>query len=426
MRSILLTVLGSSLLLANPLEAATNACTFPTGSGVENLSSKILTGYYGWDSSGNILQGSLANHGAFNAATTSLTTAGYITSIEGLSLSQVCSTAQLFGQAGTADCSSSPVISITGSLSWGATTESSKTITLSVASSGTSVARLTFTGAGSGSFRVESIAGVTLNTLASAIGTQFIALDSVAQPSKTMRIKALYSAGSEKTMTLSVTDSSGNTQSKSVDATISGPSTTNMVLWLKADAGVTYDGSNRISSWTDQSGQGHDATQSTTDEKPLYVSNAVNSQPGIRFDGSNDYLTVSGTFAIAQVFVVFKSMTSTFNTYGAILGVSGGGDRLFAFEIGQTYFHWNPFPTAVWKNGTSLSSPFNLTTLTNYMSLTVNTYASAVTQAFYIARLQSGAYFGNFEIAEIIGYSSENSAETRQNIESYLASKYGL
>ena len=115
-----------------------------------------------------------------------------------------------------------------------------------------------------------------------------------------------------------------------------------------------------------------------------------------------------------------------FCTYGAILGVSGGGDRLFAFEIGQTYFHWNPFPTAVWKNGTSLSSPFNLTTLTNYMSLTVNTYASAVTQAFYIARLQSGAYFGNFEIAEIIGYSSENSAETRQNIESYLASKYGL
>ncbi len=424
MRSILLTVLGSSLLLANPLEAATNACTFPTGSGVENLSSKILTGYYGWDSSGNILQGSLANHGAFNAATTSLTTAGYITSIEGLSLSQVCSTAQLFGQAGTADCSSSPVISITGSLSWGATTESSKTITLSVASSGTSVARLTFTGAGSGSFRVESIAGVTLNTLASAIGTQFIALDSVAQPSKTMRIKALYSAGSEKTMTLSVTDSNGNTQSKSVDATISGPSTTNLVLWLKADAGVTYDGSNYVSTWADQSGQGHDATQSTTGEKPLYVSNAVNSQPGIRFDGSNDYLTVSGSFAIAQVFVVFKSMTAAFNNYGTVLGGSNG--RPFVFENNQTYFHYSPYPTAVWKNGSSLSSPFNLSTISSYMYMTVNTNGPSTSRTFYIGKLDTNAYYSNIEIAEIIGYSAENSNETRQAIESYLASKYGL
>jgi hypothetical protein len=36
-----------------------------------------------------------------------------------------------------------------------------------------------------------------------------------------------------------------------------------LVLWLKADAGVTKDGSNYVSSWADQSGNGNNATQAT-------------------------------------------------------------------------------------------------------------------------------------------------------------------
>ena len=35
---------------------------------------------------------------------------------------------------------------------------------------------------------------------------------------------------------------------------------TGMALWLKADAGVTKDGNNKVSVWTDQSGNGNDAT----------------------------------------------------------------------------------------------------------------------------------------------------------------------
>lgn len=425
MRFLLALSLITSLALVSTAQATPQACTFPTGSGAENLSSKILTGYFGWDSSGNVLQGTLPNYGAFNAASTALPSPGYITSIEGLSLSQICSTAQLFGQAGTASCSSTPSITITGNLSWGATTAgSSKSITLSLASSGTSIVSLTFSGAGTDGFRVQSVAGVTLNSLANVLSTQLFALDSTLQPSRSVQITPVYAGGSSKTMTLSITDGDGRVQAISADAEITGPTTTNLVLWLKADSGVTYDGSNYVSSWADQSGQGHDATQSTDGLKPLYVASAVNTLPGIRFDGSNDYLTVAGSFSIAQVYVVFKSMTTNFNNYGSVLGGSNG--RPFAFESGQKYFHFSPYPTAVWKNGSSLSSPFNLSTLTNYMYLTLNPNGPSTSRTFYIGMLDTLSYYSNVEIAEILGYSSENSTETRQSVEAYLASKYGL
>ncbi len=43
------------------------------------------------------------------------------------------------------------------------------------------------------------------------------------------------------------------------------------VLWLKADAGITMDGANRVSVWADQSGNSNDATQATGARQPLYV-----------------------------------------------------------------------------------------------------------------------------------------------------------
>jgi hypothetical protein len=224
-------------------------------------------------------------------------------------------------------------------------------------------------------------------------------------------------------MTVTISDASESTQTIAADHTITGPSTTNLVLWLKADAGITYDGSNLVSAWTDSSGGGHDATQSTSSSKPLYVANALNSQPGIRFDGADDFLDVAGgSFAIAQVFIVFKSMTATFS-YGSVLG--SPDSRPFLFESGQTYFHWSPFPTAVWSNGSALSSPYNLGTITDYKVVTINTYNPSSARSYRIGR-SDATFYGNLEVAEIMGYSSDNSSDVRSDVEAYLAYKYGL
>ena len=62
-------------------------------------------------------------------------------------------------------------------------------------------------------------------------------------------------------------------------------------LWLKADAGVTLDGSN-VTAWADQSGNGKNATAI---EYPTYSASAINSKPALVF-ANNAYLTTSNIF----------------------------------------------------------------------------------------------------------------------------------
>ena len=64
---------------------------------------------------------------------------------------------------------------------------------------------------------------------------------------------------------------------------------TGLWQWLKADAGITKDGSDLVSAWADQSGGGRNVTQGTAANKPLWVDAVYNTLPAIRF-GGNDYL----------------------------------------------------------------------------------------------------------------------------------------
>ncbi len=78
-------------------------------------------------------------------------------------------------------------------------------------------------------------------------------------------------------------------------------------LWLKADDGVTLNGST-VSQWIDQSGNGNDATQSNTDRQPMFVDNGLNNKPVLHFDGVNDRLGLTGSSTMSQIslFIVFK------------------------------------------------------------------------------------------------------------------------
>jgi hypothetical protein len=65
--------------------------------------------------------------------------------------------------------------------------------------------------------------------------------------------------------------------------------------------------------WSDQSGNGYDATQSTTAARPTYIASGLNGLPVVRFDGTDDNLALSGgalgmlrNVAGATVFLVVK------------------------------------------------------------------------------------------------------------------------
>ena len=65
---------------------------------------------------------------------------------------------------------------------------------------------------------------------------------------------------------------------------------------------LVKDSSNRVSQWSDKSGNGNHAIQSTTDNQPLHTVN------GVQFDGSNDGFNLSNDISQPNlnVFMVYR------------------------------------------------------------------------------------------------------------------------
>jgi hypothetical protein len=88
-------------------------------------------------------------------------------------------------------------------------------------------------------------------------------------------------------------DSSSLTSTASLANTIPVLADSSNVLWLDASTGTnTITDAANVTSWTDQSGTGNDATQSVGGREPTFATNIANSRPAIDFAGTNDYLRV--------------------------------------------------------------------------------------------------------------------------------------
>ncbi len=72
-------------------------------------------------------------------------------------------------------------------------------------------------------------------------------------------------------------------------------------LWLRADAGVTYESNGTVSEWADQSGSGNDAVQARDTRKPVFVPRILKGKPVIRFDGEDDYLAISNLHYTGEI-----------------------------------------------------------------------------------------------------------------------------
>ena len=76
-------------------------------------------------------------------------------------------------------------------------------------------------------------------------------------------------------------------------------------LWLDAIKQPLADGT-AVSSWTDQSGNGRNATQATGANQPLWKQNGINGRPALLFDGTDDMLlSAAGVSAPFTVFCVY-------------------------------------------------------------------------------------------------------------------------
>ena len=97
-----------------------------------------------------------------------------------------------------------------------------------------------------------------------------------------------------------------------------GNVSTNLTLWLKADAGIC--GSPTVTGWLDQSVNGYNTTGSGN---PQLVSDAINFNPAIDFDAAGDYFTTAATSLIGSSNPYTKYVVITPDVIGSVKNLIG-------------------------------------------------------------------------------------------------------
>ena len=218
-----------------------------------------------------------------------------------------------------------------------------------------------------------------------------------------------------------------------------------LILWLKADAGVTYDGSGNVTFWQDQSGEGNDFASESGGE-PIFVSSEINSKPVIDFAGSK-YLSASVDYNFTgQTFICVFKYSQNATNYGRLISQWDGTTRDFLVQDSYLPFLKNQGSNEIatyaggWFFGESVSDGLPYIAISRhdgsnfYLQLnnnaeqsdqsTLNTHISD----FRISASNVGelADFFNSKIAEIVIYDNAISQSNKNGLLAYLNNKYAI
>jgi hypothetical protein len=229
-----------------------------------------------------------------------------------------------------------------------------------------------------------------------------------------------------------------------------GGTSATLKLWLRADASLT---GSPVSSWSDQSGYGFVASQATSANRPANMTNRVNFNPAVQFDGALTQLLIpggiSGTASYTNFNVFAVARTNTVSNSSLFYETQSGGNRTNAhLPWGDAVAYWDAGSAGspqrlsvawggataknyvwtfmastgatpsgqrqdIYRDGRSLASDNDMASFTGNNS------------TMFIGSNGTGNIY-NGEIAELLMYTSSMTAVQMQNINSYLAVKYGI
>ena len=216
-----------------------------------------------------------------------------------------------------------------------------------------------------------------------------------------------------------------------------------LVYWFSADSGVTQTNGG-VSKWLDRSGNGNDAAQISSDSRPRLGTFADTGAPALVFDGDNDYLGLTPLRTNFDAGVTFFAVARpTDGSYCMPLLELSNGPEMDDVSFGwtKTALSYEVFEDFVsGQDGAFTLGEPRLVDITHAASGNVNLWMNgladgltlfdlpaAVTrgQTFVGKSLYAGCSTWNGEIAEIILYARELDLSERQDVESYLAGKWG-
>lgn len=215
--------------------------------------------------------------------------------------------------------------------------------------------------------------------------------------------------------------------------------------WYAADLSAkTFNGPN-VSVWGDISGNGRDATQTLDVNQPLFVENAINGRPTMRYDGSNDFfdLPTATTLGIVNVDyeITIVALTSLIDVQMVIAGATGTNYEVeinglpFA-DVGARFIPRSLVFADIGLNGDfsdGFPHIFSARVAANVGIIRVDSVDSGITAAtarspdtgaLTLGRRTTGAFPVDGDIAEVIISPVLTNGE-RATLDSYLSSKYG-
>jgi len=194
----------------------------------------------------------------------------------------------------------------------------------------------------------------------------------------------------------------------------------------------------RVSLWSDSSGNGHDASQSGT-ARPVFKTNILNGKPVVRFTATgSQFFNIPTPVPGAHpwtIFTVFKPV-STSVIHASIASATAALAGLVAVSDGNLYIvtqGWVGSASNAWAGGFHIFTTQALATGVPLLWVDGTSASASQSPGGGVVNFDAiGNYVGNFsdgDIAEIIMYSGALTllrATDRANIEKYLGTKYGI
>jgi hypothetical protein len=227
------------------------------------------------------------------------------------------------------------------------------------------------------------------------------------------------------------------------------PADIDTALWLDAadTSTITTATGNDVSNWADKSGNGRDMAQGTALSQPQTGSTIINGLNAIYFDGINDGMhTVAGaTWLNNTEFTIFAvALEHTWNSQNSMINCTGNVDSNSNFDIGRgsDFDYWDfrtPTGSSIWQSTPAAFDPLLSVTQfqntgsqhwmfgTDYGTATNPSSAiTGITEPFNIGLPDLSAYNYSGSVAELVIITGSVSTETREEMENYLALKWGL
>ncbi|HEX7862192.1 MAG TPA: Ig-like domain-containing protein [Verrucomicrobiae bacterium] len=265
--------------------------------------------------------------------------------------------------------------------------------------------------------------------------------------------------GGSVALTAVATDNRGlSTTSAVVNITVTGGETpaipaNGLALWLRPDRGVNTNASGAVTLWEDWSGNVNNARQVDPAKAPMLVPSALNGQPVLDFDGTDDFLEVGHSPSLiinGDITTLFVVNFDDHAFYQAVWAKTGGGggnipaanDYYLVPNSGiPRYYRGNPAGAIGFVDGTE-AVPAGQYVIAGfgYSGITATHYLGAAENgALELDRpggdsgtpLRIGTRGDSFTklkgtLAEVIIYNRALPEAERLQLVSYLQTKYGL